>query len=182
MPPPPVPPPPGYGSPTGYLPYGAPMTSYAGFGARLGAWFLDALIVGVPTAIVFVIVLSTAFSGCSTTTNSFGRTTLDCGSGEAATIGLFYLLAFVVGLVVAFFYFVRPIAAGRQTVGMKVAHIRIVDADTGGPIGMGRSIGRYLMQQFISGSICWLGYLWMLWDDRNQTWHDKVASSIVVTA
>jgi uncharacterized RDD family membrane protein YckC len=158
------------------------MTSYAGFGARLGAWFLDSLIVGVPTAIIFVIVFSAVLSDCATTTNSFGGTSVDCGSGGAATVAVLYLLAFVVGLVVAFFYFVRPIASGGQTLGMKVAHVRIVDADTGSPIGMGRSIGRYLMQHFISGAICGLGYFWMLWDDRNQTWHDKVANSIVVTA
>jgi uncharacterized RDD family membrane protein YckC len=164
------------------VPYGAPMTSYAGFGARLGAWFLDALIVGIPTAIVFFVVFSAAFSDCAATTNSSGRSSFDCGSTGAGTIALAYLAFFLIGLVVAYFYFVRPIAAGGQTVGMKVAHIRIVDADTGAAIGMGRSIGRYLMQSFVSGAICYLGFFWMLWDDRNQTWHDKVANSIVVTA
>ena len=33
---------------------------------------------------------------------------------------------------------------------------------------------------FISGQICYLGYLWMLWDGKNQTWHDKVAGTFVV--
>jgi len=32
----------------------------------------------------------------------------------------------------------------------------------------------------ISGQIFYLGYLWMLWDDKQQTWHDKVVGSIVV--
>ena len=32
----------------------------------------------------------------------------------------------------------------------------------------------------ISAWPCYLGYLWMLWDDRRQTWQDKVANSIVV--
>jgi len=27
-----------------------------------------------------------------------------------------------------------------------------------------------------------LGYFWMLWDDDNQTWHDKVVRSRVVRA
>jgi len=27
-----------------------------------------------------------------------------------------------------------------------------------------------------------IGYLWMLWDDEKQTWHDKVVGSVVVPA
>ena len=27
-----------------------------------------------------------------------------------------------------------------------------------------------------------LGYLWALWDNRKQTWHDKVVSTVVVRA
>jgi hypothetical protein len=30
--------------------------------------------------------------------------------------------------------------------------------------------------------VCLLGYLWALWDERKQTWHDKVVNSIVVRA
>ena len=30
--------------------------------------------------------------------------------------------------------------------------------------------------------IFYLGYLWMLWDDKKQTWHDKVVGSSVVRA
>jgi uncharacterized RDD family membrane protein YckC len=76
---------------------------------------------------------------------------------------------------------IRPVAQGRQTPGMKVANTLIIDAATGQPvIGYGRSWGRYLMAGFISGAICYLGYLWMLWDDRNQTWQDMVAKTVVV--
>jgi uncharacterized RDD family membrane protein YckC len=32
----------------------------------------------------------------------------------------------------------------------------------------------------MSGNFCFLGYLWMLWDDKNQTWHDKVVNSVVI--
>jgi uncharacterized RDD family membrane protein YckC len=33
---------------------------------------------------------------------------------------------------------------------------------------------------YISGATIFLGYLWMLWDPRKQTWHDKAAGSFVV--
>jgi uncharacterized RDD family membrane protein YckC len=35
---------------------------------------------------------------------------------------------------------------------------------------------------FLSGQILGLGYFWMLWDDNDQTWHDKIVKSIVVKA
>lgn len=58
----------------------------------------------------------------------------------------------------------------------------MVDATTGGPIGAGRALGRYLFAAFISSNICLLGYLWNIWDKRKQTWHDKVVNSVVVKA
>lgn len=66
-----------------------------------------------------------------------------------------------------------------QTVGKKVLNIRVVDFNTGGPIGYGRAFVRYLVQAFLSG-ILFLGYLWMLWDREKQTWHDKASRSVVV--
>ena len=51
---------------------------------------------------------------------------------------------------------------------------------TGEPIGIGKALGRQLFASFISGQIFSLGYLWMLWDDKKQTWHDKIVGSVVI--
>ena len=29
---------------------------------------------------------------------------------------------------------------------------------------------------------CCLGFLWMLWDDEDQTWHDKICDTVVIKA
>ena len=50
---------------------------------------------------------------------------------------------------------------------------------TGEPIGYGRAIGRAVMS-IVSALAILLGYIWMIWDKDKQTWHDKVASSVVV--
>ncbi len=55
----------------------------------------------------------------------------------------------------------------------------IVDATTGQPIGVPRAIVRILVAN-ISLVAFGLGYLWMLWDPKNQTWHDKAARTLVV--
>ena len=68
-----------------------------------------------------------------------------------------------------------------QTVGKMALGIRVYDLRQGGPIGYGRGFLRALMKYFLSW-ILLLGYLWMLWDREKQTWHDKVAGSVVVPA
>lgn len=66
-----------------------------------------------------------------------------------------------------------------QTVGKKALGIRVIDFATGGPIGNGRAFIRYI-GRIVSGLVIYLGYLWMLWDPEKQTWHDKMAGSVVV--
>ena len=66
-----------------------------------------------------------------------------------------------------------------QTIGKRVAGIRVIDFNTGGPIGFGRAVIRYF-GRIVSIIACFLGYLWMLWDKEKQTWHDKFASDVVV--
>lgn len=105
-----------------------------------------------------------------------------CEVPTGGTIAAGVLLA-IGGLIASLLYYVRLEGGPTgQTLGKKALDIRVVDATTGGPIGGGRALGRYLFKAFISGNICFLGYLWMLWDRRKQTWHDKVVTSVVVKA
>jgi uncharacterized RDD family membrane protein YckC len=66
-----------------------------------------------------------------------------------------------------------------QTLGKMALGIRVIDFNTGGPIGYARGFLRYI-GKLISAIACFLGYLWMLWDKEKQTWHDKIATTVVV--
>jgi uncharacterized RDD family membrane protein YckC len=90
--------------------------------------------------------------------------------------GLFLL---VVLLFIVFFYFGHLEGRRGGTPGKRIAGLRVVRADTGGPLGMGRAIGRWCIR-FVSAAPLFLGYLWMLWDADHRTWHDKVVGSRVV--
>jgi uncharacterized RDD family membrane protein YckC len=68
-----------------------------------------------------------------------------------------------------------------QTVGKRALGIRVYDLRQGGPIGYGRGLLRQI-GKYISAIVIFLGYLWMLWDKEKQTWHDKIAGSVVVPA
>jgi uncharacterized RDD family membrane protein YckC len=99
--------------------------------------------------------------------------------------GVFYAiggeaLGTIVGLLFGLAYFTFFEGGPRgQTLGKMALGIRVVDFSTGGPIGYGRGIVRYL-GRIVSGIVCLLGYLWMLWDREKQTWHDKIATTVVV--
>ncbi len=46
------------------------------------------------------------------------------------------------------------------------------------PIGAGRAIGRYFAH-IIDGLICFVGFLFPLWDPKRQTLADKIMSTVV---
>src|SRR4051812_32092180 len=88
------------------------------------------------------------------------------GNGIGTLIGLAYYIYF-------------EGSPSGQTVGKRVMGIRVIDFDTGGTIGYGRAAIRYFAR-ILSAIPCLLGFFWMLWDPQSQTWHDKLAGSVVV--
>ena len=77
-----------------------------------------------------------------------------------------------------FIYF-RALGRG-QTWGMRFTNIKLVRSDNGMPAGFGKALGRTLFANIVSAKVFYLGYLWAAWDDRKQTWQDKIVSSYVV--
>jgi uncharacterized RDD family membrane protein YckC len=122
----------------------------ASFGRRFVAYLLDSIILGILYGIVYAAV----------------------GQGAASIVSLLGGLAY-------FAYFEG--SPSGQTPGKRALGIRVYDfgAGGGGGIGFGRGVIRYL-GRLLSGIPCLLGYLWMLWDKEKQTWHDKIASTVVV--
>ncbi|MDQ1375597.1 MAG: hypothetical protein QOJ09_2935, partial [Actinomycetota bacterium] len=82
----------------------------------------------------------------------------------------------LVGLAYSTYFHGSP---SGQTVGKKVMNIRVIDFNTGGPLGYGKAFIRWLCT-ILSAIVCLLGYFWMLWDPEKQTWHDKLAGTVVV--
>ena len=107
---------------------------------------------------------------------------------DVIIVGIVYLIvwaiagdvaATVVGLVVSIAYYIYfEGGPSGQTPGKKLLGIRVIDFATGAPLGYSKAFIRWL-GRILSG-ICILGYLWMLWDKEKQTWHDKIANTVVV--
>jgi len=180
------PPPPGYGPATGYGPqpgYPAPpgnaayppvlRTDYAGWGKRVGALLIDQL----PTylgSIIFMVgyviwLVSIARSGGSG---------LDFGPGVVAMIiGAGVMLA---GL--GWTIYNRWIVAGKtgQSLGKRVTKIKLIGEQTDAPIGPTNAFVRDLVH--ILDGFAYVGFLWPLWDDKRQTFADKIMNTVVVHA
>ncbi len=80
-------------------------------------------------------------------------------------------------------YFTLLLSRRGQTVGNMAVGTRVVDARTGGPISVGKALGRFFSEilLFILLVIPWiLDILWPLWDQKNQTLHDKMAGTLVI--
>jgi uncharacterized RDD family membrane protein YckC len=171
----------GDAQPSGYR----SVANLAGFWERLAALLIDLVVTGL-FALPAVIALEVGprrTTPCTVengTVTGFGdEPNALCTVPNSLTWTIFGLLvlAALVGIVV--YYSRLEGGATGQTVGKRVLGIRVVDKLTGGPIGTGRGVGRFFAR-VLSGLVCFVGYLWMLWNPDSQTWHDMIVDSYVV--
>ncbi len=169
---------PGYGAQQGYGPqqdYGAPQQQWAApyaqqqygsppvpsnlanWGARALSYLIDAF---APLfAVVIVAVVAFAIS---------------------ETVGVVVYILGLFGLVV-FVIWNSGYKQGTtgQSIGKGVAGTRLVGERTGQPIGFGPAFMRQFAHIFDNYSLG-LGYLWPIWDERKQTFADKLMHTVVV--
>lgn len=137
----------------------APAVELASWSRRLTAWLIDWLILFV-TATAIAVAIS----------YPLGDTT---GDGAA-------ILTVVLLIPAAFVYFTLLNGRGK-TLGKRLEGITVVDAGSLRPIGGWRGALRELVRMLLMPYFVFLiDGLWPLWDNRNQSLHDKAARSIVV--
>ncbi len=86
---------------------------------------------------------------------------------------IFFLLVMVCSS-----YFVFLEGYGGKTIGKMVMGIEVI-GDDGGSIDIVKAFTRWAFS-FISASFFFIGFLWALFDTKSQTWHDKIAGTVVV--
>lgn len=131
----------------------------ASFGARLIAITLDTFLLGIVASIVGTFIK------------------VDLFSVKLLGLGFNVGTYFFVGLLYNWYFWTQK---NGQTPGKKLMGIRVERVD-GGAIRDLDAVVRFVGYH-ISGLILALGYLWALWDSKNETWHDKIAGTRVVRA
>ncbi|MEV4346367.1 RDD family protein [Actinoplanes sp. NPDC049596] len=138
----------------GYAP--APAVTYASWIQRVGAYLIDALCVA-PFSILAALL----------------------GMGDDGVNALYFVFA-LLGLAVTGYN--RWFQAGKtgQSWGKKALGLRLVGEQTGQPIGAGLAFARDLAH-FVDAVICYIGFLFPLWDAKKQTISDKIVKTLVVS-
>lgn len=182
----------GYGQPAGAYgqPGGVPgtpqgMPPFASWGARVGAYLVDFMIVGFVPVILITI-------GYVQMIGSAVQSINDCAPGDKACInaaassasqgsgGAFALIAIggLLGLAATLWLLYKEGTTG-QTPGKKTLKISVLREADGRPLGFGMAFVRRLCHA-LDGMACYIGFLWPLWDQKKQTFADKIVSSVVV--
>ncbi|MEU4249414.1 RDD family protein [Amycolatopsis sp. NPDC026612] len=139
-------------------PFGPPR-NYANWGQRAGALLIDIS----PVLVIDLLALVVTASGAQ----GFGAALYGLG----ALAGLGWTI------------YNRWIQQGNtgQSLGKRVLGIKLISEHTGQPIGAGSAFLRDLCH-IVDNLPCYIGYLWPLWDDKSQTFADKILNTVVVPA
>ena len=95
-------------------------------------------------------------------------------SGSTATV--FFLLILMVAYIIAQFV----LFSKAQSIGKAILGLQVVSSNDGKPFKFWRMVLRECIVKNASSSVFLLGYIWILIDERNRGWHDKILDSYVV--
>ncbi len=144
---------------------------YAGFWIRFLAAFIDSIVVSIVTNPI-TLLIGQGFNP-EVREDAFGTTTIDWNF-DGTRLGL----ALLISTIIPFVYYVVALSRWGQTLGALAVSIKVVRTD-GALLSPGAAFVRTI-GAWVSGVALGLGYLWMIWDRRKQTWHDKMAGSVVI--
>jgi|GEM_PF-982241 len=101
------------------------------------------------------------------------------GGGRSAVaiaiiIGIITLL-FIAYMAVQLIFFSKSKTMGKAALGLQV-----ISAEDGKPIGFWKMILREWIVKRASAYVFYLGFIWILIDDKNRGWHDKILDTYVV--
>lgn len=170
------PPPTGYpvASYPGYPSGPAPLRNdYARWRSRVAASLIDTL----PT-LIGLIILYVGYGIALVQAIRSGTGTIDLRSAAAAMITGGIIA--VAGMLWSVYN--RWFVAGRtgQSLGKRVTKTVLIGDDTNAPIGPLNAFLRDLVHTL--DGMAYVGYLWPLWDERRQTFADKIMRTVVITA
>ena len=160
-------------------------------GKRLGAYCIDA---AIPFAVM--IILMTATGAFASRNRQFGYdpfggygygygygdgfgygygNNIPQISGRMAGIMTFAMLIFLIYLIVQLVFFSKSKTMGKAALGLQV-----ISSKNGKPIGFWMMLLREWIVKSASSHVFLLGYIWVMIDEKNRGWHDKILDTYVI--
>jgi len=170
--------PPGYSQPAYGPAYPGGPSPYAGWWHRVGGAVIDGLISGVVFGVFVIIGMMIAFRDAWV--DSYTDDVHNVDPLGFVIIGIGFLVFVAIDI------WNRGLRVGTkgQSLGKQLVGIRVVRAQDGNLLGAGSGFLRWLIT-FLFGLISCVSIidvLWPLWDDKNQTLHDKVVGAVALRA
>ena len=133
--------------------------NYVGFKDRLVASIIDTVILMMITAPLLYLFYGGDYFASEDTLQ---------GVADLVISYVFPLIATIL------FWVYKSATPGKMMLSMK-----IIDEKTGNKPSAVQSLIRYLAY-YLSIIPLGLGFLWIIWDDKSQGWHDKIAGTVVI--
>lgn len=177
-------PPPPAGAP-GYPPPaapggGLPKEAYTPWFTRVLAYVIDvipaAVVIGIGAGIAF----GTADNQCVSNGGEYDYGVY-CTSNMTAFGIIIYILAYLVTIAYWLWNWGFKQGTTGQTIGKGIMKFKVVSEKTGQPIGFLMSIVRQIAH-VVDTLVCYIGWLFPLWDAKRQTLADKIMSTICLPA
>ncbi|MGD8654795.1 MAG: RDD family protein [Desulfobacterales bacterium] len=135
---------------------------YAGFWLRFGAWFIDYIILGIGSMIIYLpLTIMGAFS-----------------LENPAVFVSFQIVATIFNFALPAAYEIWFVGKYAATPGKMACKIKVVTADAE-KISYARSVGRHFAK-YISGLILGIGYIMAGFDDQKRALHDRICDTRVI--
>lgn len=142
---------------------------YAGFWIRVGACFIDLIVMMIPSFIIFIII--SAFIRYSIPVTNLREL-------ENLTIISTILYYIVSGIAGWFYCAALESSAWQGTIGKKLLGLKVIDSD-GNRISFGTATGRYVAK-FIAAIPLGMGIIEIAFSEKKQGLHDCMAGTYVV--
>jgi uncharacterized RDD family membrane protein YckC len=153
-----------------------PTESYTSWVTRMLAFLIDnipaAVVLGIGSLIQALTMQQSCVGGAAQYDVTQYCVSQPSGIGTAA-----FWFAWLVAVVYLVWNYGYRQGTTGSSIGKSVMKFKVVSETTGEPIGFGMSVVRQLAH-FVDQIICYVGYLFPLWDAKRQTLADKIMTTV----
>lgn len=143
---------------------------------RVLAFLIDYIPYAIIVGIGYGIEAGTQETLCTTDTSEYNLGQF-CVTGNSSMGVAAFLASVAVGLVYLVWNYGFKQGTTGSSIGKSIMKFKVVSEQTGQPIGVGMSIVRQLAH-FLDAVICYIGFLFPLFDAKRQTIADKVMKTV----
>jgi len=153
-----------------------PKQDYTPWLSRVLAFVIDILPYVIVHSIGTGILMTTQQTSCVTDITPYAVNQV-CATQNSAVGVLAQALASAVGLFYLIWNYGYRQGTTGSSLGKSVMNFKVLSEVTGQPIGFGKSILR-VFAHLVDAIICFVGFLFPLWDAKRQTLADKIMSTV----